>query len=228
MLQILELPPLVLAAITGFVSGVILCIPVGPINLTIMNEGARRGFKWACLIGLGATVMEVVYCAIAFTSFASFFTKGVVKAAMELFSFVFMLFLGVKFLVARSLMKAPKIEERIEEKLHPHSAFWIGFVRVMGNPGVLVGWVIFAAHFISRGWVEPNGQGKTACIAGVATSIGLWFTTLSWICSRRHGKLSEQTLLKMERIAGVCLLVLAGFHAVRIIWQMAHHKFEPV
>ena len=68
-----------------------------------MNEGARRGFKWAALIGLGATVMEVTYCFIAFTGFASFFTRGYVKAAMELFSFVFMLFLGIKFLMAKSV-----------------------------------------------------------------------------------------------------------------------------
>src|SRR5213596_1358647 len=118
-----NLPPIVLAALTGFVSGLLLSIPVGPVNLTIMNEGARRGFKWAGLIGLGATVMEVIYCTIAFTGFASFFTQGYVKAAMELFSFVFMLFLGVKFLMATSVPATNLVEERIEERLHPHSAF---------------------------------------------------------------------------------------------------------
>src|SRR5262245_288615 len=61
--------PLILAAFTGFLSGFLLSIPVGPINLTILNEGARRGFKVAALIGIGAVVMEVVYCAIAFTGF---------------------------------------------------------------------------------------------------------------------------------------------------------------
>src|SRR3982751_4923613 len=98
-----ELPPILLAALTGFISGLILSIPVGPVNLTIMNEGARRGFFWAFLIGLGATTMEVIYCFIAFTGFASFFTRGYIKAAMELFSFVFMLFLGIKFLLAKNL-----------------------------------------------------------------------------------------------------------------------------
>jgi hypothetical protein len=41
------------------------------VNITIVNEGARRGFKWAALIGSGATAMEVLYCAIAFTGFAA-------------------------------------------------------------------------------------------------------------------------------------------------------------
>src|SRR6267154_4524095 len=99
-----DLPPNVLAALTGFISGLLLSIPVGPINLTIMNEGARRGFFWAMMIGLGATTMEMIYCFIAFTGFAFFFSRGYVKAVMELFSFVFLLFLGVKFLLAKSVV----------------------------------------------------------------------------------------------------------------------------
>src|SRR5208283_620871 len=144
-----ELPPILVAGLTGLISGLLLSIPVGPVNLTILNEGARRGFKWAALIGLGASVMEVIYCFIAFTGSASIFTQGYVKVAMELFTFIFMLFLGIKFLLAKSVdphlplgSAANKFEAQIEARLHPHSAFMIGVVRVMGNLGVLVWWVV--------------------------------------------------------------------------------------
>src|SRR5213594_1985295 len=200
--------PIVLSALTGFVSGFLLSVPIGPINLTILNEGARRGFKWALLIGLGAVVMEMIYCAIAFTAFASFFAHGYVKASMELFSFVFMLFLGVKFLLARSI-PVSRIELQIEEKLHPHSAFMTGFVRVMGNPGVLVFWIIFAANFISRGWVKPNNVSKFSCITGVAAGTGVWFLGLSWAVSLGHKRFTERTLLRMEHFSGLGLLVFA-------------------
>lgn len=226
-----ELPTILVAGLTGLISGVLLSIPVGPINLTILNEGARRGFKWAALIGLGATTMEVIYCFIAFTGFASFFTRGYVKAAMELFSFVFMLFIGTKFLFAKSVQAKPvplgaaadKIEVRLEERLHPHSAFMIGLVRVMGNVGVLVFWIILAANFISREWVTPDWPGKLACVAGVAVSTGGWFTGLSWVVSLGHGKWSEKTLLRMEHFSGAGLLVLALIHGGTIIWQMHNH-----
>lgn len=196
-----------------------------------MNEGPRRGFKWAAMIGLGAIVMEVLYCAIAFTGFASFFSKGTVKAAMELFSFVFMLFLGVKFIMAKSvetsthIMNATtRIEEQIEERLHPRSAFWIGLVRVMGNPGVLLFWIILAANFISREWVEPNGRGKLACITGVALGCGLWFFGLSYAVSLGHKKFTKKTLLRMEHFSGFGLLALAFAHGLHIIWQMAQNR----
>jgi threonine/homoserine/homoserine lactone efflux protein len=219
-----ELTSIVVAGLTGFISGLVLSIPVGPVNLTIINEGTRRGFFWAAMIGLGATVMEVIYCTIAFTGFASLFGDRLVKAAMELFSFVFMLYLGCKFLLARSLPPTSRIEERLEERLHPHSAFMTGFVRVMGNPGVLAFWIILAANFISREWVEPTWRGKLACVAGVATGTGLWFLGLSYAVSLGHKKLGERTLLRMEHVSGVLLLVLALAHGGTIIWHMARHK----
>ena len=222
-----DLPPIFLAALTGFVSGLLLCIPVGPVNLTILNEGARRGFKWAALIGAGATVMEVIYCALAFTGFAAFFEKGWIKSLMEVFSFAFMLFLGVRFLIAKRVPLVEKlehsIEAKIEEKIHPHSAFMTGFVRTLANPGVLLGWIILGANFISRGWVEPNREGKLACLAGVTLSVGLWFTGLSWAISFGHNKLTEKTMVKMERVSGVGLIVLGLIQGGYIAWKLTHH-----
>src|SRR5208282_2806669 len=121
--------PILLAALAGFMTALIFSsIPVGPINLTILNEGSRRGFLWAMLIGLGAATMETIYCSVAFTGFSSFFDIRVVKASMEVFSFVFLLFLGTKFLFAQTVnvplkldAASKKIEGRLEEKLHPHS-----------------------------------------------------------------------------------------------------------
>jgi threonine/homoserine/homoserine lactone efflux protein len=223
-----DLPPWIVALLTGFISGIVVSIPVGPVNLTIMNEGARRGFKWAALIGFGATVMEVVYCALAFTSFVSFFSKGYVEAAMQVFSFAFMLFLGMKFLMAKSVPLVDRFEqrfeERIERKLHPTSAFMTGFVRTMANPGVLLLWIVLAANFISRGWVEPSGQGKLSCLGGVAAGVGFWFMGLSWAVSLGHKKFTEQTMLRMERGSGVGLLILGLAHGVHLVWQLAKHR----
>jgi len=223
--------PIVLSALTGFISGLLLSIPVGPVNLTIMNEGARRGLVWALLISLGAAVMEIIYCALAFTGFAQFFDNRVIKAGMEVFSFVFMLFLGMKFLLSKTVgaathlsASADRLEERIEDKLHPHSAFMTGFVRVMGNPGVLLFWIILAASFISHEWVVPTLQGKFACVTGVALGTGLWFAGLSYGVSRGHGRMSEKTLLRMEHISGLMLVLFGLGQGTRIVYQLVQHK----
>jgi threonine/homoserine/homoserine lactone efflux protein len=216
--------PFLMAALTGFFFGFILSVPVGPVNLTIINEGARRGLLWALLIGFGATAMEVIYCALAFTGFASFFDGRVIKAAMELTSFVFFLYLGIRFLMARAIVPMAPVEDKLQEKLHPRSAFAIGFVRVMGNPGVLLFWIVLAANFKSREWVPSSVAGVASCVAGVAAGTNLWFSGLSYAVSRGHRKFTERTLLRMEHVSGLCLLALALVQGAHIVWQMSRHQ----
>jgi threonine/homoserine/homoserine lactone efflux protein len=222
------MPPILLAGLTGCISGLLLSIPVGPVNLTIMNEGARRGFKCAVLISLGAISMEAIYCFVAFTGFARFFQNGWIKSGMELFSVSFMIFLGLRFMMTESVPAVENIEHRIEEsierKLHPTSAFMIGFVRTLANPGVLVGWIFLGTYFVLRGWVEPTWTGKLSCLAGVIAGVSSWFFGLSWAGSLGHGKLNEKRLLQMERGSGVVLLTFALIHGGYIIWEMIHHK----
>jgi len=221
-----ELPPILIAVLTGFFSGLLLSIPVGPVNLTIINEGARRGFRYGLLVGLGASTMEVIYCSIAFTGFASFFSHGLVKAAMEVFSFAFMIILGTKFLLAKSVPQAGMVEQRFEKKFHPHSAYMTGLVRVMGNPGVLLFWIILSANFISREWVLPSLESKSACIVGVAIGTSLWFCGVSYAVSLGHKKFSEQTLLRMERGSGVGLLLLGLAHGCQLVWQLTRARHQ--
>src|SRR5579859_2592073 len=112
---------IMLAGLSGyFIALIFSSIPVGPINLTIINEGARRGFRWALLIGLGASAMDAIYCSIAFTGFSSFFDIKVVKSAMEVVSFVFLIFLGWKFMTAQTVNVATKLDaasEKLETRL---------------------------------------------------------------------------------------------------------------
>jgi len=226
------LPPILHAALAGFITALLFSsIPVGPINLTILNEGSQRGFRWAMFIGLGASAMELIYCSIAFTGFSSFFAIRTVKAVMELFTFVFLLFIGAKFLSAQTVnvptkldAASQKIEARLGEKWHPHSAFMTGFVRVSGNLGVLLTWIVLAANVMAHDWFEDTLAAKLACVGGVALGTNAWFCALSYGVSRGHGRFSEQTLLRLQHISGICLIAVGLFDGAHIVWQMVKHK----
>ncbi len=210
------------AVFTGFVSGFLVSIPVGPINISIVNEGARRGFVWAFLIGLGATIMELIYCAIAFAGFTHLFDSRVVKATMELVSFLLMLFLGVKYLIAHSLPATTRSVETIEHRLHPHTAFWTGLVRCLGNPGVLLFWITISATFISHDWMDDTWQSKGMCLLGVTLGCFSWFTLLSFLVSRGHGRFSTNTLLRMSQVSGASLLIVSLVMGGRLVKLLAH------
>ncbi len=221
------LPPIYSALLTGFLAGLIISIPVGPINMTILNEGARRGFRWAALIAAGATVMEVIYCGLAFTSFASMLRGGVVQVAMEIFGFAFMLFLGVRFVIAKTVTVVERIEQdieqRIEQKLHPHSAFMTGFVRTLGNLGIPILWIFLNTTFISRDWVAPSLEGKVFYLTGVGGGVAAWLLGLAWAISLRHKKISEQSMLRMERISGVVLIAFALAQGIYLAYKFSKH-----
>ncbi len=201
--------PLLEAFLTGLISGFLVSIPVGPVNVTIIHEGAERGFRWAVFIGAGSVLMEAIYCALGFAGFSELFTTNVARAILQLASFALMTYLGFKHLFAKEIKTTSRSAERIEERLHPHTAFMTGFVRTLGNPGVLLLWVALSATFLSHAWVDPNWTSKSICIGGVAVGGLVWFTLLSYVVSIAHRHLSDKALLNMSRSAGGMLLVAA-------------------
>ena len=76
--------------------------------------------------------------------------------------------------------------DRIEGRLHPHSAFMVGFVRVLGNPSVLLLWMTLVATFLAHNWVDQTLDDKTACVLGVAAGAAGWFLALSYAVSWGH------------------------------------------
>ncbi len=208
------------AAITGFIAGFLISIPVGPINLTIINEGARRGFRWALLIGFGSVVMESIYCGIALTGFSAFLGLPMVKSTMELLSFLFLLYLSWKYFSAKSIPSHTHGADVIEQKLHPHSAFMVGFLRVLGNPSVLLLWVTLTATFLSHNWIDETLDDRIACVLGVAAGASLWFFLLAWGVSKGHGRMSPRVLLRMEHVSGAVLLLAALWIGGRIVWHL--------
>ena len=117
-----------------------------------------------------------------------------------------------------------KIEARLDQKLHPHSAFAIGFIRVMANLGVLLFWIVLAANLMAHDWVDDTLAAKAACVGGVALGTCTWFGTLSFGMSRGHGRFSEKTLLRLQHISGLCLIAVGLFDGTHIVWQLAKHK----
>jgi threonine/homoserine/homoserine lactone efflux protein len=167
--------------------------------------------------------MEVVYCAVAFAGFSAIFTQKMMKAALEVISFLLMIWLGLKYLRAKAVEERNPSADRMEQKLHPHSAFTVGFVQVLGNPGVLLMWLALTASFTSHDWVNDNFSEKFACVVGVAVGALVWFIFLSWAASRGHRKISRQSLLWMEHLSGVLLLAIAAILGIRIMLLLSAH-----
>ena len=205
----------------GLLAGFITSALGGPVNVTVVNESATRGFRGAFIMAVGAVLMETLYCVAAFAGFAQLFQIQFVRAAMELFSFLLVLWLAIKYLRAGHIPGEERVEEFVERKLHPHTAFWTGFVRVLGNPGVLLLWIGITGSLLAHGALEATWDSKGFFCAGVAISGFVWFAGVSWGVSRGHGKFSAIALRRLSQASGVLLLITAVVIAGRIVSLLA-------
>ena len=213
--------PLVSAALLGGVSGFVASVPGGPVNATILAEGGHRGFRWALFVGMGAVVMETVYCAAAFAGFEGLFGSRLFRATMELVSFLLMLWLGVKYLRGAPMPGEARGVRLMEMRFHPHTAFWTGFVRVLGNPGILLLWITVTAMLLSRDWLADAWQCKGGFVGGVASGALLWFSLLGWGVARHRDSISATALKRLSQLSGLLLLAVAGVVGVRLVGLLA-------
>lgn len=214
--------------LAGFMAGYLACIPVGPVNVSIINEGARRGFRYAFFIGLGAVVMELIYSSIAFAGFAQLFTSPMIRAIMELVSFVVVSAIGIRYLRTREMPPTSHAVEIVEQRLNPHTAFMTGFVRVLGNPATLLFWIAFAAACVAHEWVEQTWPAKISVVSGIGVGAMTWFTKLAYAVSLGHGRFSPRVLLRTAHISGALLLCAGLFMGGRLVLALAKHRQNQI
>jgi threonine/homoserine/homoserine lactone efflux protein len=212
----------------GFLAGYLACIPVGPVNITIINEGARRGLRHALFVGLGAVSMEMIYSGVAFASFAQLFTSAWMRAVMELVSFVVVTAIGLRYLRTREMPATPHSVEVVEQRLHPHTGFMIGFVRVLGNPATLLFWIAFAAASVSHEWVDEHWTSKAAAVCGIGMGALSWFSKLGYAVSLGQSRFSTRVLLRTAHISGALLLTAGLFMGARLVVALAKHRQNQI
>lgn len=194
-------------------SGLATSVPIGPINITIVNDGSRMGFRSALAIGIGATCMELVYCTIAFTSFAVLFESHIVRAAMELISFSLVTILGLGYFLAKERdFKNFKtlVAEGEKNNIKWWRAFSIGFSRILLNPIVLLFWITVSAIVIQYDLFNSEVVSeRVVFIGGVGIGCVSWFCFLTYEVIRHCHKFSAKTLWNISRISGLMLLCMS-------------------
>ena len=198
-----------------------MCSTCRPNKRSHNGRGNSNGRKQAFIIAIGALLMEMIYCIIAFSGFATLFSDKIILATVELISFLAVTFFGIKYLMIDAVTVQGKRAKVVENRLSPHTAFWTGFVRVLVNPNVLLFWIMISAVLISNQTIQAEWKSRMACVIGAAIGIGSWFTLLVIGSARAKNRFSDKTLVKFSQISGVLLMLLSIVIAVRLIGTVA-------
>lgn len=211
------------AFFAGFACGFVVSIPVGPVNLTVINTALQRGFAGGLLVGLGAVTADSFYATIMLAGHSTILEhtldKSAVRLALQSAAAVVLVVLAWRALRFRpeALADTEAAAARAEERWHHPRAFVLGFLLTVANLMLVVLWATVTAALFAHGWVQPAWLSRLACTAGVFSGGALWFALLAYSVAHAHRRVAPRTITRLVRACGVVFLFLAALLVIRLL-----------
>lgn len=194
----------------GFVIGISIAAPVGPIGLLCIRRTLADGRRAGFVSGLGAASADALYGCIAgfgLTAISTFLLQQ--KTWLALGGGLFLCYLGGK-----TFFSQPARQEAAAPTGSLLAGYASTFVLTLTNPLTILS---FAAVFAGLGLaaVAGNYVAASALVAGVFIGSAAWWLTLCLLVGWLRTRLDAGALRWVNRLAG---LIIAGF-GLWALWQ---------
>lgn len=210
--------PTAIVSIIAFIFGFVGSMPLaGPASVMIVSRGARKLYRDAFLLALGASLAEGIYAGLAFWGFSTFLARHpAVLPVSHAVTAVVLLIVGVHFLRWKEESKTNGDERR-------GSAFVIGFSISALNPALLATWSAATTAIYSRQIVRMTGL--MAIPFGVAAAAGIvaWNALLVQLMKRFEDKFPKRWIGWVIRGMGLVLIAIAIWSAVDLVRHLRGH-----
>jgi L-lysine exporter family protein LysE/ArgO len=199
---------LVLAVALGLGLGVVTGMPLGIINIAIVDASAAGHKKLATGIGIGGALADAIHAALAFIGIGALVTRRP--------DLVRWLALGAAGLIVIYAIVAWR-RERKPSVVDASNARAIatGFLLTLPNPGALSAWVAVAATL----WPRATIAEACTLAAGVGIGVGIgsatWFALLAHWVSRIPRE--HWSLRVIPKVALGALVAIAAVGVVRVL-----------
>ena len=196
--------------VSGWLIGVAIALPVGPVITELIRRGLQGGFLQAWLVGLGAAASHAILVSLTLLGVVALLDRPFWHALLGGAGVLVLAYLGVDAVRAGA---SPRSPGAVPKAGHP---FLVGFGIGIANPITLlwfltVGGALIAAH--------GGGQSGTLALAfGASFVIGVlcWDTVVAWLAGRGRQWMGPATLRALNLAAGA---IFFGF-AVRLLWKL--------
>ncbi len=200
-----------MAFIVGFLVGFLMCIPIGPINVWVINAKIKKGSANAICIALGGSLMDFFYFFIIMSglSFIDFNEKT--TEVLKLVGIILIFILGLKELFAKNAESQTFKNEKEFHKLM--GAFFLGVILYTSNPTLIFTMTGLAAFIKSFALYSPTGLNHFLVSAGVALGSTAWFLFLIFFVQKFENKIKNKYLTYFNKVSGglmVCLSLIMG------------------
>ncbi|MBL6991400.1 MAG: LysE family transporter [Bacteriovoracaceae bacterium] len=207
-----------LALLVGLVVGFLMVIPVGPVNVAVINTTLKKDYKLGLTVGLGGTVMDMVYFLIisqglSFISFNPTFLQTIKVC-------------GVFFLLIIGIYELRLWESKIgfastgkEKKYGKKGYFLLGVFLYSSNPTLFAGLSTICATIKSYNVYPDVTMNHIFLTIGVGIGSGFWYWMLVMIVRKYTKKFTGKLLLRVNRICGGLILSIAFYMAFVVMQE---------
>jgi len=196
--------------VSGVVIGLVVAVPIGPVNLICIRRTLAFGPLNGFVSGLGAAIGDTVFAIV--TGFGLTVIAQLIKGYSSLLELVgggMLIYFGIHTFIS-------KVETRLVDKIAVKEkgastlfrAMASTFALTITNPATLLG---FAALFAGLGGLaggHPNLLSAAFVVIGVAAGSALWWLTLTAIVGLFHASINDHVMLMINRGSG---FAVAGF-----------------
>jgi threonine/homoserine/homoserine lactone efflux protein len=198
--------------VIGVLAGALTGVPIGPVNVAVIDASYRHTLRRAIAVGLGGACGDGLYSGLGVLGVTPVLrTYPSVEPILYGVSGVVLLVYG--FLTARSQPVAPATgadvpdaSQSVVARREMWSGFTVGLALIVLNPAAIVTWVVIMSSMIPA---HTHLEGL-ACTFGVLVgSIG-WFTLVAYLTHKGKNVLGEKAAW-IPRVVGIGLMLYAVY-----------------
>jgi threonine/homoserine/homoserine lactone efflux protein len=195
----------------GATAGALTGVPIGPVNVAVIDAAYRHTLRRALAVGLGGACADGLYSTLGLLGVTPVLrTYPTVTPILYAVSGIVLLVYG--FLTARSQPVTPAHPEGLNAA--PPSddlmaGFRTGLALILLNPAAVMTWVVITEG-LTKMLPEVTPLNGIACALGVMAGSFGWFALVAYLTQKGKNVLGDKAAW-IPRVIGIALMVYAVY-----------------
>ncbi len=185
--------------VEGFILGLGAAVPLGPINILMMNESIKE-YRNGVLIGLGAMSADLTYLFLILFGVITYFNQPEILSALSLFGGIFLLYLSYSLFTLRN--KQVKTDA-VQMKHSSIKLYLKGFMLTFVNPYTVGFWLSVS------GYIATKELYPFVTLFGTLSAILLWVTLMPYFVHKSRHRISQKVSYWMSLFSSIILFSFA-------------------